>query len=153
MQDWDLVVIGDLKTPSDYWLKRGMYLDALAQEEYDKDLTDAIGWNCIQRRNFGLLIAHDMKADVVAVVDDDNIPLADWGENLMVGKEVEVNFYSRKTKRRAVVDVTFGTETPISTLYAVWSMPRNAILIPTCSPSLPTGLRHSTHRTLSSQAP
>ena len=138
MQDWDLVVIGDLKTPSDYWLKRGMYLDALAQEEYDKDLSDAIGWNCIQRRNFGLLIAHDMKADVVAVVDDDNIPLADWGENLMVGKEVEVNFYetdlaafdpigatnypqlwhrgyplqlvpkrdySRKTKRRAVVDV------------------------------------------------
>ena len=67
MQDWDLVVIGDLKTPSDYWLKRGMYLDALAQEEYDKDLSDAIGWNCIQRRNFGLLIAHDMKADVVAV--------------------------------------------------------------------------------------
>ncbi|MGB6767411.1 MAG: hypothetical protein WBE50_04860 [Methyloceanibacter sp.] len=130
-----------------------MYLDALAQEEYDKDLSDAIGWNCIQRRNFGLLIAHDMKADVVAVVDDDNIPLADWGENLMVGKEVEVNFYSRKTKRRAVVDVTFGTENPISTLYAVWSMPQNAILIPMCSPSLPTGLRYSTHRTLSSQAP
>ena len=36
MQDWDLVVIGDLKTPSDYWLKRGMYLDALAQEELTK---------------------------------------------------------------------------------------------------------------------
>ena len=188
MQDWDLVVIGDLKTPSDYWLKRRMYLDALAQEEYDKDLSDAIGWNCIQRRNFGLLIAHDMKADVVAVVDDDNIPLADWGENLMVGKEVEVNFYETdlaafdpigatnyphfgtaairynwcqsativgriKGAQLWTSKQTFGTESPISTLYAVWSMPRNAILIPTCSPSLPTGLRHSTHRTLSSQAP
>jgi hypothetical protein len=56
-------------------------------------LSDAIGWNCIQRRNFGLLIAHDVDADVVAVVDDDNIPLNGWGENLMVGKSVEVNYY------------------------------------------------------------
>ena len=93
MKDWDLVVIGDLKTPKDYRLGRGVYLDPEAQERYDKDLSDAIGWNCIQRRNFGLLVAHDMKADVVAVVDDDNIPLAGWGENLMVGKEVEVNYY------------------------------------------------------------
>ena len=93
MKDWDLVVIGDLETPKDYCLGRGVYLDPEAQERYDKDLSDAIGWNCIQRRNFGLLVAHEMKADVVAVVDDDNIPLAGWGENLMVGKEVEVNYY------------------------------------------------------------
>ena len=34
-----------------------------------------------------------MKADVVAVVDDDNIPMPCWGENLLVGTEVEVNYY------------------------------------------------------------
>jgi hypothetical protein len=34
-----------------------------------------------------------MGADVVAVVDDDNIPLEGWGEGLLVGKDVEVNFY------------------------------------------------------------
>ena len=93
LKDWDLVVIGDLETPKDYCLGRGVYLDPEAQERYDNDLSDAIGWNCIQRRNFGLLVAHEMKADVVAVVDDDNIPLAGWGENLMVDKEVEVNYY------------------------------------------------------------
>ena len=93
MKNWDLVVIGDLKTPKDYHLGRGVYLDPEAQERYDKDLSDAIGWNCIQRRNFGLLVAHDLKADVVAVVDDDNIPLTGWGENLMIGEEVEVNYY------------------------------------------------------------
>jgi hypothetical protein len=93
MPDWDLVVIGDLKTPKDYSLKRGAYYSPEMQEKYDKALSDAIGWNCIQRRNFGLLIAQDMGADVVAVVDDDNIPLEGWGENLMVGKSVEVNFY------------------------------------------------------------
>jgi hypothetical protein len=93
MEDWDLIVIGDLKTPKDYHLERGIYMDAESEEKYDKELSDAIGWNCIQRRNFGLLVAHDMKADIVAVVDDDNIPLPGWGENLFVGRETEVNYY------------------------------------------------------------
>jgi len=93
MSDWTLVVIGDKKTPSDWSLPRAIYVGPEEQETYDRALSDAIGWNCIQRRNFGLLWAHDMGADVVAVVDDDNIPQPGWGENLMVGREVEVNFY------------------------------------------------------------
>jgi hypothetical protein len=93
MKDWDLVVIGDRKTPKDYHLERGIYMGPARQEKYDKELSDAIGWDCIQRRNFGLLVAYDMKADVVAVVDDDNIPLAGWGENLFIGQEIEVNYY------------------------------------------------------------
>ena len=93
LPDWELVVIGDKKTPKDYPLDRGVYVPPEEQEKYDKELSDAIGWNCIQRRSFGLLWAHDMKADIVAVVDDDNIPYADWGKDLMVGKNVEVNYY------------------------------------------------------------
>lgn len=93
MKDWDLVVIGDKKTPADYHLERGAYVTPEEQEKYDPALSDAIGWNCIQRRIMGLLWAKDMGADVVAVVDDDNIPLEGWGENLMIGKEVEVNYY------------------------------------------------------------
>jgi len=93
MKDWDLVVIGDRKTPA-YKLARGIYVSPEEQEKYDPALSEAIGWNCIQRRNMGLLFAHDMKADIVAVVDDDNIPLNGWGENLLVGKDVEVNYYT-----------------------------------------------------------
>jgi hypothetical protein len=93
MVDWDLVVIGDLKTPKDYCLERGLYMTPEEQERYDKGLSDAIGWNCIQRRNFGLLVAHDLKADVVAVVDDDNIPLPGWGKDLMIGRKIEANYY------------------------------------------------------------
>lgn len=93
MPDWELVVIGDLKTPPGYKLNRGTYWSPEMQEKYDKQLSDAIGWNCIQRRNFGLVIANDMQADVVALIDDDNIPLAHWGQNIMVGKDVEVNYY------------------------------------------------------------
>lgn len=93
MPDWTLVVIGDLKTPKDYKLQRGIYVDPETQEKYDRSLSDSIGWNCIQRRNFGFLWAKDLKADVIAIVDDDNIPLPGWGENLFVGREIEANFY------------------------------------------------------------
>lgn len=93
MREWDLVAVGDLKTPADYRLERGVYMSPAEQEKYDKELSDAIGWNCIQRRNFGLLLAHEMRADLVAVIDDDNIPLEGWGRDLLVGREARVNFY------------------------------------------------------------
>jgi len=93
MADWTLVVIGDRKTPAGYRLKRGVYVGPAEQEKYDRELSDAIGWNCIQRRNFGLLWAHDLGADLVALIDDDNIPYPDWGENIILGKTVEVNYY------------------------------------------------------------
>ena len=93
MADWRLIVIGDKKTPPDYRLERGVYVRPREQESYDKDLSDAIGWNCIQRRSFGLLLAYDMGAEIVALVDDDNIPYDYWGQHLMVGREVEVNHY------------------------------------------------------------
>lgn len=93
MKDWELVVVGDKKTPADYTLEKGVYLSCEDQEKYDKKLSDLIGWNCIQRRNFGLLWANDLGADIIALVDDDNIPYANWGKDLMLGKKVDVNFY------------------------------------------------------------
>lgn len=93
LTDWTLVVIGDRKTPLDYRLKRGIYVSPREQEKYDQALSDAIEWNCIQRRNFGLLWAYDLKADVVAVIDDDNIPYEGWGKNLSLGESLEVNYY------------------------------------------------------------
>lgn len=96
MKDWYLIVIGDKKTPSDFKLKRGLYVPPVEQEKYDKKLSDLIGWNCIQRRNIGYLMAYDMGADIIATVDDDNIPMSGWGENLILGKKTEVTYYSTK---------------------------------------------------------
>jgi len=47
----------------------------------------------MQRRNFALLYAHDMRADIVAVVDDDNIPYDNWGVDLMLGSAVDTKYY------------------------------------------------------------
>jgi hypothetical protein len=93
MEEWELVVIGDRKTPQPYILERGVYFSPEMQETYDKDLSDAIGWNCIQRRNFGLLWAWDRGADIVALIDDDNIPCDGWGENCSVGRQMTAAFY------------------------------------------------------------
>lgn len=91
--EWDLIVIGDKKTPKDYSLKNGLYISPDEQEQYDKNLSDAIGWNCIQRRNFGFLKAFDLGADIVATIDDDNIPLSNWGEEVYVTKTIDIDFY------------------------------------------------------------
>ena len=90
LPDWTLIVVGDRKTPEDYKLARGHYSTPAEQESYDKALSDCIGWNCIQRRNFGFLLARQFGADIVATIDDDNIPLPGWGEDLLIGKETEV---------------------------------------------------------------
>ncbi|MDP8975711.1 MAG: hypothetical protein M3N28_04960 [Actinomycetota bacterium] len=94
LPDWHLVVIGDQKTPDDYALDHGTYVGTDEQEKIDKALSDLIGWNCIQRRNFGFLVAREMGAEVVAVVDDDNIPYDGWGTDLLVGREVEANLFT-----------------------------------------------------------
>ena len=95
MEDWELIVIGDKKTPKNYTLKRGEYVSPEKQEEYDKVFSDALGWNCIQRRNMGFLMAYDRGAEIIATVDDDNSPYDFWGQDLMLGKSAKVRmFYS-----------------------------------------------------------
>ena len=96
MRDWNLVIVGDKKTPKNYKLKNGVYLSPKKQEKIDKKLSDLIGWNCIQRRNFGILYAWKNGADIVAVVDDDNIPLKNWGQKLLLNNKIKTNFYNTK---------------------------------------------------------
>lgn len=93
LSGWHLIVVGDRKTPEDYKLDHGTYLSPAEQETVDKELSDLIGWNCIQRRNIGFVVAWRMGADVIATIDDDNIPLAHWGERMFVGQEVEATLY------------------------------------------------------------
>lgn len=97
MPDWTLIVVGDLKTPGHLYtqeLPNAIYVSPAEQEARCKPLSDAIGWNCIQRRNFGFLWAKDMGAKIVGIVDDDNIPLdLKWGSSLLLCQRTEVNYY------------------------------------------------------------
>lgn len=96
--DWDFYIIGDLKTPDEEYenLEGCKYLSPKEQEEKYKDLSDAIGWNKIMRRNIGLVEAYRNGADLVATIDDDNIPYSNWGQEIHVGKQMLVDEFVGK---------------------------------------------------------
>lgn len=96
---WELIIAGDKKTPHEAYHalarenKSVTYLTPEMQEKLAPQLSNAIGWNSIQRRNMAFVWAWDAQAEVIASVDDDNIPYANWGRDLMIGRTVPVNFY------------------------------------------------------------
>ena len=98
-KDWEVYIIGDLITPHELFRKlekESKNVHYLSPEDQDKlypKLSKAIGWKKIQRRNIGYIEAYKAEAEIVATVDDDNIPLEGWGEKLLLGREIEVNFY------------------------------------------------------------
>lgn len=95
--DWTLIVVGDTKTPHEEYQKLNcIYLHPEEQERKYKKLSDTIGWKSIQRRNIGFLEAYNLGADIVATVDDDNIPYENWGTDILVGKEIECDLYESK---------------------------------------------------------
>lgn len=94
IDNWKLIVVGDKKTPHEEYRELNcIYLTPEDQEDLNKDLSDSIGWNCIQRRNLGFLYSYLNGAEVVATVDDDNIPYDFWGENVYIDKEIDVEIF------------------------------------------------------------
>jgi len=96
-KNWTFVIIGDTKTPHDEYKKlennHVIYLTPEEQDELYPELSKTIGWKSIQRRNIGFVYAYDKEADIVATVDDDNIPYDSWGDNVYVNQEIEVDLY------------------------------------------------------------
>ena len=97
---WDLFVVGDLKTPHTLYERmaaahpRMRYIHPDEQEGRHPQLSELIGWNCIQRRNFGFIEVFQLGSyDVVATVDDDNIPYSGWGTNILVNTRASVRMY------------------------------------------------------------
>jgi len=96
---FQFVIVGDTKTPHDEYrklerdFKSVVYLSPDQQEELYPELSETIGWRTIQRRNIGFVYAYDQGCDVLATVDDDNIPYPNWGENIYVGEEVVYDSY------------------------------------------------------------
>lgn len=101
-KDWKFIIVGDTKTPHAAYKALEekypvvTYLDPEQQQGLYPELSDIIGWKTIERRNIGFVHAYKEGADVVATVDDDNIPYDSWGDDLILGKEVEVDCYNHQ---------------------------------------------------------
>lgn len=91
--NWQFIIAGDKKTPHQEYLDIAAvedcvtYLHPNNQEDTSQQLSDLIGWNCIQRRNFSLIEAYNTGAEVIALWDDDNIPYSNWGQSVKVNQE------------------------------------------------------------------
>lgn len=101
-KDWSLIIVGDKITPHHLFrnfekkCKNVLYLSPEDQDKKYSKLSKAIGWRKIQRRNIGYLEGYEMGADVIATVDDDNIPSSDWGKNLFLNKTVFADHYKTR---------------------------------------------------------
>lgn len=91
---FSFVIVGDLKTPHEEYHKLEKkyscvsYISPKMQDKLYPELSNIIGWRTIQRRNIGFVYAYDRGCDVLATVDDDNIPYDNWGDNIYVGETV-----------------------------------------------------------------
>lgn len=100
MEDWSIIIAGDLKTPHEDYIKLAKeysnvtYFSPEDQVKRYERLSDLIGWNCIERRNMAILDALVQGADVIALIDDDNIPYENWAQDLCVDVETTVTKYN-----------------------------------------------------------
>lgn len=74
-KSWQLIVVGDKKTPSPWAIDGVIYIAPEQQNEYPLN----IPWNHYSRKMIGYLYAMNHGASVIADSDDDNIPLGRWG--------------------------------------------------------------------------
>ena len=83
-----LVVALDKKSKK-FKLNNTITLSTNYQEKKWPKLSKLVGWNCIQRRNFAILEAFERGAEIVALIDDDNIPYNNWFKNIYINKKIK----------------------------------------------------------------
>ncbi len=73
-QNWNILIIGDNKTPSDWNWEGIEFLSVQAQTMLDSTFAQECPFNHYARKNIGYLQAIQSGAEVIAETDDDNIP-------------------------------------------------------------------------------
>lgn len=108
-KSYQFVIIGDQSTPHTEYRKLEkefngvvVYLDPHDQDSLCPRLSSFLGWKTIQRRNIGFAFAiKELNSSGVFTVDDDNIPLSNWG--LPHSQFLQTDVYSYKPSIRANV--------------------------------------------------
>lgn len=77
LKDWHLVVVGDKKTPVDWYLENCDYLSPETQDHLGFHITKLLPWNHYSRKNIGYLYAIKNGATIIYDTDDDNILIND----------------------------------------------------------------------------
>jgi hypothetical protein len=77
LSDYNLVVVGDLKTPENWNLKNSKFLSS--KETLSFEISKTLPYNSYSRKNIGYLYAIREGAELIIDTDDDNDPGPNWG--------------------------------------------------------------------------
>jgi hypothetical protein len=83
LSDYNVVVVGDRKSPNRYDLEGVYFLSIKDQKELYPELTSVLPENHYCRKLIGYLYAaNELNSPAIIDTDDDNAPLADWSDGL-----------------------------------------------------------------------
>jgi hypothetical protein len=80
--NYDVIIVGDKKTPDCYYNMNCIYLDIKKQHELFPEISKLIPYNHYARKNIGYLYAIQNNYNIIYETDDDNIPLEHFDDNL-----------------------------------------------------------------------
>jgi hypothetical protein len=83
IKDWQVVVVGDRKTPRGWYLPGVTYLSPERQMDLFGTFATLIPWDHYARKCMGYLFAIRKGATIIAESDDDNFPLPIWGREIL----------------------------------------------------------------------
>lgn len=107
LDDWQLLVVGDKKTPTDWYLdEKTIYLSAEDQETLPYALCTLLPWNHYARKNIGYLYAIEHGAKIIYETDDDNYVIE------------KINVFQNKPT------VTLESNNPVINVYSYFGQPR-----------------------------
>lgn len=70
-----IFVAGDLKTPDEFLDLDAFCMTPTYQKALGYKCSELLGWNCIARRNIATLEALKWGAEIIMMIDDDNLPM------------------------------------------------------------------------------
>jgi hypothetical protein len=106
-EGYKIIVVGDRKTPSDFFCQNVDYLSIDRQFKFNNLFADLLPYNHYCRKNIGYLYAVKNGAKVIIDTDDDNIPYENWAfpdfhgiQEIIKGFEGFLNVYSLFTDQK-----------------------------------------------------
>jgi len=90
-RDWELVVVGDRKTPANWRLSGTTYLSPDVQRKRFPRISKVVPWNHYSRKLIGYLEAIRIGSTTIVDADDDNIPKPGWGFPPTEGMHEEIS--------------------------------------------------------------
>jgi hypothetical protein len=75
---WDFIVVGDSKSPENFFLENAQFFSLEAQKNSDFKLAKLCPVRHYTRKNLGYLISMQNRSSIIIETDDDNLPMEDF---------------------------------------------------------------------------